>query len=122
MAESKSPIICVTCHRTFPDDLNQDDAPRYFAQLPLLPRTDDAYDFGWEVNQMLGYIKAVATVLRYGENKNVEPETYDALFGLVGELGEEAMRRLRLSTDGAREIENREEEAKKAPHARKEGV
>jgi hypothetical protein len=31
MAESQSPIICVTCHREFPDDLDADNSPRYFA-------------------------------------------------------------------------------------------
>ena len=41
MAEAKSPIICVICTRPFLDDLKADDAPRYFAQGPLLPKTDD---------------------------------------------------------------------------------
>jgi len=54
MAEAKSPIICVTCTRPFSDDLKADDAPRYFAQGPLLPKTDDAYDFKCEVQRRGG--------------------------------------------------------------------
>jgi hypothetical protein len=97
MAESQSPIICVTCHREFPDDLDAEKSPRYFVQSPLLPKTDDAYDFGCEVQRMLGYIKAISDALRYGDNKEVQPETYDTIFELVGEISEEALRRLRIS-------------------------
>jgi hypothetical protein len=121
MAEATSPIICVTCQHEFPDDLEAENSPRYFAQGPLLPKTDDAYDFGCEVQRMCGYIKAVSDVLRYGEHKEVQPETYDSIFELVGELSEEALRRLDLSLEAIREIEKRGREAKKATQARKEG-
>jgi hypothetical protein len=122
MAASQSPIICVTCEREFPDDLKPDDSPRYFVQGPLLPRTDDMYDFGCEVQRMCGYIKAIADVLRYGDNKEVQPETYDTIFELVGELSEETLRRLNLSLEAGREIDKRLHEAEKAIQTRKAGV
>ena len=122
MAEPQSPVICVTCTRPFSHDLKPDRSPRYFAQGPLLPRTDDAYDFGCEVTRILHHIKAIAEALRYGENKEVEPKTYDTLFELVGELSEEALRRLDLSLEAVREMEKREAEVKKALQVRKEGV
>jgi hypothetical protein len=68
---------------------------------------------------MLWYIKAIAEVTRYGENKDIEESTYNTIFELVGEVSEEALRRLDLSLEAMREIEERNIEAKKAPHARK---
>jgi hypothetical protein len=121
MAESQSPIICVTCQREFPDDLKADDSPRYFAQSPLLPRADDAFDFASEVQRMRWYIKAIAEVTRYGENKGIEERTYDTIFDLVGDVSEEALRRLDLSLEAMREIETREMEDKQAAHTRNEG-
>lgn len=121
MADAHARIICVTCQREFPDDLNPDDSPRYFAQAPLLPKTDDAYDFGCEVQRMCGYIKAIADVLSYGDNKEVAPETYDTIFQLVGDLSREALRRLDLSLEAMREIETREQQAKKATPTQDKG-
>jgi hypothetical protein len=71
MAEAKSPILCVMCQREFPGDLDAEQSPRYFAQNPLLPKTDDAYDFGCEVQRMLGHIKAIVDVLAFGDHKEV---------------------------------------------------
>jgi hypothetical protein len=59
MEALKSPIICVTCKREFPDDLNQDNSPRYFAQGPLLPRSDDAHDFKDEATHIVRFIESV---------------------------------------------------------------
>src|SRR5688500_15023370 len=73
MAESK--IICVTCQRDFPNDLDADKSPRYLCQGPLLPKSDDAFDFASEVQRMLWYIQAIAEVTRYGENKDIEEST-----------------------------------------------
>lgn len=122
MAESKSPIICVTCQREFPDDLKADDSPRYFAQYSLLPRTEDAFDFATEAQSICRYIKAIADVLSFGEHKEVEQETYDTIFQLVGELSEEALRRAELTIEAARAVLDRECEAEQATQARKEAV
>jgi hypothetical protein len=121
MAESKSPIICVTCQRPFPDDLKAEDSPRYFAQYSLLPKRDEAFEFASEVQTLCGYIKAIADALRYGDHKEVDQDTYDTIFELVGQLSEEALRRVDLSLDAYREIEQREIEGQKALSARKEG-
>jgi hypothetical protein len=108
MAESKSPIICVTCQREFPDDLDAEKSPRYFAQYSLLPKADDAFDFASEVQTLCRYIKAISDVMSYGDHKEVEQGTYDTIFELVGQLSEEALRRVDLSLEAAREIERRE--------------
>ena len=121
MAESQSPILCVTCQRSFPDDLKADDAPKYFCQGPLLPQSDSAHDFASEVQRMLWYIKAISEALRYGDNKDLEEDTYNNIFELVGEISEEALRRLNLSFEATWEIDKRAAEAKKATQARKEG-
>ena len=60
--------------------------------------------------------------MRYGDEKEIDGKTYDTLFELVGELSEEALRRLNLSLEGMRAKEERELAAEKASHARKEGV
>jgi len=72
MSEKDSGHICVTCQRPFPDDLKVDDAPKYFGQLPLMPRTDAAHDFGSEARQICEYIKAISEVMRYGEDKEIK--------------------------------------------------
>ena len=72
MADRESPIICVTCQREFPDDLNQDDSPRYFAQYGLLPKRDDAFDFASEVQNICRYMKAISGVMAFGDHKEVE--------------------------------------------------
>jgi hypothetical protein len=108
MAESKSPIICVTCQRSLPDDLKSEDAPKYFSQGPLLPRSDSAHAFGSEVGSICEYIKAIADVIRYDADKEIEPDTYSTLFELVGELSEEAIRRQDLALEAMNEIWKRD--------------
>ena len=120
MAESQSPIICVTCKHEFPADFDGDKAPRFFAQYHMRPTASGWDGFGNEAKTITSYITAVADLIRYAD-QDIEDVTYRTIFQLVGELSEEASRRLELSLD-AMEIEwEREEEAKKAPHARKEG-
>ena len=106
MAESKSPIICVTCQREFLDDLKADDAPRYFAQGPLLPRSDDAHDFKDEANTIVSYIESVSYVTRYSQE--VEDERYKTILELLLHLSEEAQRRLELCDAALREIWTRD--------------
>ena len=120
MAESQSPIICVTCQRSLPDDLKADDAPRYFAQSPLLPRSDDAHDFKEEATQIVRFIESVTYVTRFCEE--VEEEHYKTVLELLLQLSEEAKRRLDLCDTALRERWAREEEAKKVLQARKAGV
>lgn len=114
MADAKSPIICVTCKREFPDDLKADDSPRYFAQYSLLPKSDEAFEFTSEAQNILRYMKAISSVWAFDNHKHVENDTYDTLFELMEGLSEEALRRVELSLDAYREIEKREMEAKKA--------
>ena len=120
MAASQSPIICVTCTRPFPDDLKADDAPRYFAQSPLLPRSDDAHDFKDEAHQILRFIESVTYVTRYCEE--VEEKHMTTILELLLQLSDEAHRRLELCDTAMRERYHREEEAKKVLQARKAGV
>jgi hypothetical protein len=75
MSEEKSAVICVTCQRSFPDDLDPKKSPRYFAQYSLLPKTDDAFDFASETQTICEYLKAVADVMRYSDYKDVEDKT-----------------------------------------------
>jgi hypothetical protein len=118
MAESKSPIICVTCQRSFPDDLTADHAPRYFAQGPLLPRSDDDHDFKNEADNILSFIESVSYVTRYAEE--VEDEHYKTILSLLLELSEEAKRRLALVDSAMREKWDRDHS--REAHARKAGV
>jgi hypothetical protein len=106
MAESKSPIICVTCQRSFPGDLKADDAPRYFAQGPLLPRSDDDHDFKDEATTILSYIEAVSYVTRFAPE--VEEKHYETILELLLQLSEEAKRRLELVDYAMREKWNRD--------------
>jgi hypothetical protein len=122
MADSKSPIICVTCQREFPDDLDADKSPRYFAQYSLLPKADEAFEFASEVQSLCRYINAIAEVLSWGDHNNIETRTYDTIFELVGQLSEEALRRVDLSLEASREIDKRLHEADKATPVRKVGI
>jgi hypothetical protein len=103
-----SPYICITCQRPFPDDLKQEDAPKYFAQYPIMPKTDSGDEFGNEVRILNEYITAICDVLKYGEHKDIEPHTYQGIFQLVGELSEEAKRRQLLSLEAMDEIWKRD--------------
>ena len=107
MAVSQSPIICVTCKRPFPDDLKAEDSPRYFAQYELLPKSDSDHAFATEARNITEFISAVGEAMRYSD-KEIEHETYNALFDLITELSNETMRRLTLSLDATSEIWTRD--------------
>jgi hypothetical protein len=117
MSDSKSPIICVTCQRSFPEDLKAEDSPRYFAQGPLLPRSDDDHDFKDEADNILSFIESISYVTRYATE--VEEEHYKTILSLLLELSEEAKRRLALVDSAMRERWDRDH-GHNAP-ARKEG-
>jgi hypothetical protein len=121
MAAKESPIICVTCQRDFPDDLKAENSPRYFAQYSLLPRTEDAFDFASETQTICEYLKAVADVMRYSDHKEIEDKTLKSIFGLMGELSEEALRRTELTIEAARAVLDREYQAEQATPTQKEG-
>jgi hypothetical protein len=106
MAESKSPIICVTCKREFPDDLKAEKSPRYFAQEPLLPRTDDDHDFKDEATTIVRFIESVSYVTRFATE--VEEKHYATILELLMQLSEEAQRRLELCDAAMREKWNRD--------------
>jgi hypothetical protein len=101
MPESKSPIICVTCRRSFPDDLKADDSPRYFAQENLLPRSDEDISFVNEARTILGFIEAITFVTRH--STEAEQAHHEEIYDLLFQLSEEAHRRLRLADDAMRE-------------------
>jgi hypothetical protein len=120
MAESQSPIICVTCERPLPPDTQAEHAPRYIGQYEILPRSDNGEGFANEVKTLMGYVRAVSYVTRYAEE--MEEDDYEAILELIQALTEEAERRNELTRAAMEEVWKREEEAKKATHARKEGV
>lgn len=120
MADSQSPIICVTCHREFPDDLEAEKSPRYFGQYSLLPKRDDAFDFASEVQNLCRYSKAISDVMSYGDHTDIEQNTYNTLFQLVGQLSEEALRHTELTIEAARVVADREYKAEQAAQAQKE--
>jgi hypothetical protein len=49
------------------------------------------------VRTICEYIKAVAEVSRYGENKEIKEHTYNTIFDLVRDLSAEALRRQELA-------------------------
>jgi hypothetical protein len=84
-----------------PEDLKADDAPRYFAQEPLLPRSDDDHAFKNETQTIVEYIEAVSYVTRYATD--IEDEHHKTILELVMQLSEEAKRRLELCDAALRE-------------------
>jgi hypothetical protein len=84
MADSQSPIICVTCQRPFPDDLKKEDAPKYFAQENIFPRSDDDHAFSNEAATMVRYIESVTYVTRYATE--VEQQHYETILELLYQL------------------------------------
>jgi hypothetical protein len=70
---------------------------------------------------MLWYIKAIAEVMRYGDNKEIAERTYDTIFELVGEVSDEALRRLNLSLEAMNEIWKRDHRHEEYPKALNEG-
>ena len=108
MADSKSPIICVTCQRPLPDGITVDDAPRHFAQTDLLPTRDGEGNFMVEAENILRYIKVVSTVTWTGSAKaDTAAADYDTILELIAELAEEASRRLTLAGDALDEVYQR---------------
>jgi hypothetical protein len=119
MSESQSPIICVTCRRPFPDDLTSEDAPKYFAQSPLMPKSDSAHDFVSEARMISWYIKAVSYVFHY-KGEEVPEEISEEIFALLEELAREQDRRLDLAHEGINETWRRDHG--KDDQVRKAGV
>jgi hypothetical protein len=107
MAESKSPIICGTCQRNLPEDLKEEDAPKYFAQENIFPRSDEDDAFSNEATRILSFIESVAYVTRYA-TEEVEHEHYETILDLLFQLSEEAKRRLELADYAMREKWNRD--------------
>jgi hypothetical protein len=60
-------------------------------------------------------------VWSHGDHKDVEQDTYDTIFEMMGQLSEEALRRVNLSLEASRELEKRQIEAQKVLSTRKEG-
>jgi hypothetical protein len=120
MSESKSPVICITCHRPLPPGTEPDDAPRYFAQSPLLPQSDSAYDFASEAAIINRYIKAISYVIHY-KGEEIPEDIYDDVFGLIAQLAEEADRRLTLAHEAMNEIWRRDH-GKDAPTQQERGA
>jgi hypothetical protein len=84
-----------------------------------MPQSDSASDFGSEVRTILEYIDAVASLIHFDLEKEIEDTTYRSIFSLIGELSEEALRRQELSLEAIDEIWRRDHDPASAP--RKEG-
>ena len=117
MAEKEIPTYrCTYCLQAFPEEQNQN----LFASESLRPKSDEADNFVIEAQRIIRYTAAVATMCN-GAEKVGEDIVYE-LHVLLRELADEANRRLDRAQDALEIVWDREEAAKKAPHARKEGV
>jgi hypothetical protein len=72
-----------------------------------------------EAQKIIRYSSAVATMLNAAEK--IGEEVVYELHHLVGELTDEALRRLDRAQDALEVVWDREEAAKQATHAQKEG-
>lgn len=120
MAEAKSPVICVTCKRPFPEGLKADDSPRYFAQYGLLPRSDDGENFSYEAQTILRYIRVLSAVL-WQDTENMEEWKANDLLELIQQLAEEADRRTELCREALAEVWRRDH-GKDAPTQQERGA
>ena len=116
MAEKEIPTYrCTSCRHP----LTAEDRQHLFASYGTAPESDDADNFIQEAQILLRYISAVADVCDAAEDKG--EDIVSDLHQLLGELADEAQRRLQLAGDACEIVWTREQEAQKAPHARKEG-
>lgn len=102
MTESKSPVICVTCHRPFAPGLKEEEAPSYFAQYYTFPSSDAVDGFANEVKTLLEYIETLSHIARW-EDK-VEDHRRNNLLELIHDLTEEARRRNDFTLSAIEEI------------------
>jgi hypothetical protein len=108
MAESKSPIICVTCKTPLPDGITVDDAPRYFCQTDLLPTRDGEGNWMVEAENILRFIKVVSTITWTGSKEaDIEAREYNTILELIAELADEAGRRLTLAQEAMEVVHQR---------------
>jgi hypothetical protein len=92
------PYRCTSCFQAIPEDHNQ----YLFASYSHRPTSDDAGVFITEAQTILGYASAVAQM--FNAAVKISDEVVTELQALVGELTEEAHRRLERAQD-AYEIE-----------------
>jgi hypothetical protein len=109
------PYRCTYCLQAIPEDHEQD----LFATYRRRPKSDDAHNFVSETQTILHYASAVAAMLIAAEKES--EDIHYQLQMLVGELTDEATRRLERAHDALEIVWQREEAAKKATHACKEG-
>src|SRR5262245_4552232 len=114
MSEAPHQFFCITCERQLPAGTKDDDAPKYFVQHPLFPRPDHPGDFLNEGRQITGYIKAIAYVCHYGENKEIPEAIYNEIFSLLEELSEEADRRFEHADQAIRMMDKQLSAKKRA--------
>jgi hypothetical protein len=96
MAEKEiPPYRCTYCLHALEKDHTQD----LFGSYGIKPRSDDVSNFISEVQTILRYTKAAADMLVKAEEES--EETHYQLQLLVGELAEEALRRLSRAEDAA---------------------
>ena len=116
MADKEIPTYrCTSCLHP----LTAEDRQHLFASYGTAPKSDDVENFIQEAQTILRYISAVADICDEAEQKG--EDVVSNLHQLLGELADEANRRLELAGDAYQIVWEREEEAKKAPHARNEG-
>ena len=116
MAEKIPPYRCTSCLQ----DISENHHQHLFGTNMLRPPSDDAENFVTEAQTILRYSSAVAVMMNAAE-KEGEDIVYQ-LHHLVGELTEEALRRLDRAQEALEIVWEREEAAKQSPHARKEEV
>ena len=117
MAEKEiPPHRCTYCLHALPEDKHQD----IFAAESLRPQSDDAENFVTEAQRILRYTAAVATMCN--DAKKIDEDIVYELQSLVRELADEAYRRLDRAQDALEIVWEREQAARKASQARKEGA
>jgi hypothetical protein len=116
MAEKEIPTYrCTCCLQALPQEHEQD----LFATYRRSPKSDDAHNFVSETQTILRYTSAVAAMLIAAEKES--EDIHFQLQMLVSELTDEATRRLERAHEALEIVWQREEAAKKATHACKEG-
>jgi hypothetical protein len=107
---------CTSCLQA----LAEDDRQHLFGSYGTQPKSDEADNFVSEAQTIIRYASAVADMCNEAEKKS--EETVYRLHQLMGELTDEALRRLERAQEALGIVWEQEEEAKKAAPTREEGV
>lgn len=109
------PYRCTSCLQSIPED----DKQELFASYSTRPKSDEADNFIAEAQTILRYASAVADMCNEAGQKG--EDTLYELHQLLGELTDEALRRLERAQEALAIVWEREEAAKKAASTQPEG-